>query len=150
LAVAIALPQQTQRAESLVVEVEARVVVLRASDLAALPRDSVRGAVHDEPAHTYTGYHLRDLLRRAGVATDSLGGPALARRVVVEAADGYRVIFSLPELDTSLANGTALLAASRDGRPLPAGTGPWYLVVPTDGRPARWVRGVTRLRVRGE
>ncbi|WP_191908757.1 hypothetical protein [Larkinella humicola] len=41
-----------------------------------------------------------------------------------------------------------LLADSVDGTPLPAGVGPYRVVVPGEKKPARWVRGVKSIEIR--
>ena len=68
--------------------------------------------------------------------------------LLVQAADGYRAVFSLAELDPALTSNPVLLADTRDGRPPDSVKGPWRVVVVSDKRPARWVRGVTVLTVR--
>jgi hypothetical protein len=67
--------------------------------------------------------------------------------VIIEAADGYKVAFALAELDSAFTSSKAILADKRDGKPLSAKEGPFRIVVPSDKRPARWVRQVTALRV---
>ena len=85
----------------------------------------------------------------AGAPTgDKLRGPALATFVLVEAADGYKVVFSLAELDSGTGGTEAYVAFEREGKPLDDTVGPFRLVVPTDKRAARWVRQVTRIRIR--
>jgi hypothetical protein len=149
LALLLALPQTQRAPDSLVVEVAGRVTVVRAADLAGLPRDTARTSIHGGPVLTYTGVKLTDVLRRVGIATDSLRGPALVTRVVVEAADGYRVVFSLPELAPSFGERRVLLVDQLDGHPLPANEGPWRLASAGDaGEHARWVRQVVAIRVR--
>ena len=137
-------------ADSLVVDVAGRIVVLRAADLAPLPRDTVRASFHGGPTLTYSGVRLADVLRLAGVPIDSLHGPQLVRRVLVEAADGYHALFSLVELAPGLGDRVVIVADRLDGKPLPATEGPWRLLVPGDGAHARWVRQVTALRVLDE
>ncbi|MGE3541290.1 MAG: hypothetical protein AB7N91_28130 [Candidatus Tectimicrobiota bacterium] len=61
---------------------------------------------------------------------------------MIEAADGYRVVFALPELDPAFTERLVLLAEQRDGQPLAATEGPLRLVVPGEKRQARWVRQV--------
>jgi DMSO/TMAO reductase YedYZ molybdopterin-dependent catalytic subunit len=146
----LAAPLRTPAADSLLIEVAGRVVVLRAADLAALPRDSIRASFHGGPSHTYGGVPLRHVLRLAGVATDSLHGPQLTQRLLIEAADGYRVVFSVGELAPSLGNTLVIVADRVDGQPLPSAEGPWRLLVPGDGEHARWVRQVTAIRVRAD
>jgi hypothetical protein len=72
---------------------------------------------------------------------------AVALALVVEASDGYRAVFSLTEIDDAPADRTALLADSRDGKPLGPPEAPLRLIVPSDSRPTRWVRQVTTLRI---
>jgi len=148
-ALLLALPQTQRAPDSLIIEVAGRITVIRAADLAALPRDTVRTTIHGGPQLTYTGVKLTEVLRRVGIATDSLRGPALVTRVLVEAADGYRVIFSLAELAPSFGERRVLLVDQVDGHPLPANEGPWRLAAAGDaGEHARWVRQVAAIRVR--
>ena len=74
-----------------------------------------------------------------------LRGPALASYLLVEAADGYRAVFALPEIDPACTDRTILLADRRDGKPLPAQEGPLRIVVPGEKRRSRWVRLVVAL-----
>lgn len=121
---------------------------LAAADLAALPRQEVRATGHDGQAHAYQGVALTDLLALVGGPQGkAIHGPVLAQALVAEAADGYRVVFALPELDAAFATQTILLATTRDGQPLPAEAGPFQIIVPQEKRPARWVRQVQRLRL---
>lgn len=136
--------------DSLLIDVAGRTTVLRAPDFAALPHDTVRARFHDGPTLTYTGVPLVSLLRLAGVPIDSLHGPQLVRRLLVEAADGYRALFSLVELAPGLGDRVVIVADRLDGRPLPATEGPWRLLVPGDGGHARWVRQVVALRILDE
>jgi hypothetical protein len=135
--------------DSVVIEVAGRSTVLRAADLAGLPRDTVQWPYHGTP-HVYAGVRLITLLRRAGVPIDSLKGADLTKRVVVEAADHYRAVFTLAEIAPGLGARMVLLADQEDGHPLTAAVGPWRLVVPADGSGARGVRQVIALRVRDE
>ena len=112
-------------------------------DLARLPR--TKAAVKD---HTYEGVLVSELLKRAGMKLDAgMRGPLLATYVVAEAHDGYRALFSLPELDPAFTTGMVMVADHMDGKPLPDRDGPLKIVVPGDKRADRWVRGVERLRV---
>jgi len=53
----------------------------------------------------------------------------LTRYLVVEGADGYKVVFSLPELDPAFGNRVVLLAERRDGHALAADEAPLRLVI---------------------
>ncbi|MCU0618930.1 MAG: molybdopterin-dependent oxidoreductase [Gemmatimonadaceae bacterium] len=121
-------------------------VVLDAPRLAALPRETVRGRDHGRDA-TFEGTPLRAVLSAAGIRTDSLRGAALTEVLVAEATDGYRIAIALSELSPDLGARAVLVADRRDGAPLSATEGPLRLVVATDGRPARWIRQVTTLRI---
>ena len=68
----------------------------------------------------------------------------------MEAADGYRVVISLPEIDPAFNNKEFFLVYSRDGQPLDAKEGPYRIVIPDEKRMARWVRQVIRLTIRSE
>jgi DMSO/TMAO reductase YedYZ molybdopterin-dependent catalytic subunit len=123
-------------------------LTLGAQDFAKLPQVKVDAKDHDGKNHEYGGVKLRDLLTQAGVATGSdVRGKELAGYAVVEAADGYCVVFSIAELDPDFGNTPVILAGSVDGQPLGAKEGPWRLVVPGDKRQARWVRMVTSISV---
>ena len=78
---------------------------------------------------------------------DKLRGPRMSEVLLVEAADGYRVAFSLAEVDPAFSERDIILADKRDGKPLDAKEGPLRIVAPGDERPARWVRQVTALRL---
>src|SRR5260370_42560816 len=74
---------------------------LSLDDLAQMPR--TKAAVKD---HTYEGVLISALLKRAGMKLDTaMRGPLLATCVVAEAHDGYRALFSLPELDSAFTTG---------------------------------------------
>jgi DMSO/TMAO reductase YedYZ molybdopterin-dependent catalytic subunit len=103
---------------------------------------------HEKKTATYSGVPLRELLKDAGVPSgENLRGKALATCVVVTASDGYQVTFSIAELDEGIGNLQVLIADSEDGKPLGPTAGPLRLVVPTDKRPARWVRMIKTIRV---
>jgi len=97
---------------------------------------------------TYDGVPLAALLERAGVTFGAtLRGARLATYVVVDAADGYRSVFAIAELDSAFADKQILLVDRKDGAALSADEGPLRVVVPDEKRPARWVRQVTGIRV---
>jgi len=121
---------------------------LTAEEWRAIPRVEVRAEDHHGNAGTFAGVPLRAVLAAAGAPLgDKLRGPELADYVLVEAADGYRAVFSLAELDGGFHELTVVLADTRDGAALPAAEGPVRLVIPDERRPARWVRQVTSIRV---
>jgi hypothetical protein len=70
----------------------------------------------------------------------------MALYLVVEASDGYRAVFALPELDPEFTDRVILLADRRDGRPLSDHDGPLQVIAPGEKWHARWVRQVIRLK----
>ena len=121
---------------------------LTGEELAKLPRQTVRAKGHDGVESHYEGVSLIEVLAKAGVPTGKdLRGPAMALYVVVEAADGYRAVFALAELDSAFTDRVVLLADHRDGKPFSAREGPFQVIVPGEKKHARWVRQVIRLKV---
>jgi hypothetical protein len=116
-----------------------------AATRAALPPAEATLTAHGA-AHACSGVWLRDLVARAGVASgDAVKGPALATVITAEAADGYRIVFSLGELDARLGNAAVLVADHCDGKPLSDADGPVRLVAAGEVRAARSVRQLTKL-----
>ena len=116
--------------------------------LAKLPRTTVEASDHGKPG-TWQGVAFDELLKQAGAPLgDALRGGKLASYLVVGATDGYRVVFSLAEFDAAFGATRAILADTRDGKPLDAHEGPFRLVVPDEKRPGRWVRQVERIELR--
>ncbi len=129
-------------------EVE-RPLELTISDLGKFPRRAVRAMDHDGKESAFEGVALVDVLRLAGVPIGKdLRGDKLTTQVIAEAADGYRAVFALTELDPAFTDGVILLADRRDDQPLSAAEGPLRIVVPGEKRHARWVRQVIALTVR--
>jgi DMSO/TMAO reductase YedYZ molybdopterin-dependent catalytic subunit len=122
---------------------------LSAADLKALPRTTLTAMdAHEKQTHVFEGVTLAELLRRAGLPTgENLRGKSMALCVLASAADGYHAVFSLAELDASIGGVAVLVADTVDGQAIPTGQGPLRLVVPSDKRPARWVRMVQSLTV---
>jgi DMSO/TMAO reductase YedYZ molybdopterin-dependent catalytic subunit len=116
--------------------------------LQKLPVKKVTARDHDGTEAEYTGVAVEELLRRAGAPLgEKLRGPALAKAVVVHAADRYQTVFSLAELDSGMTDRITLLAWSRNNEPLTVQQGPLRLIVPGEKRQARCVRQVTAIEV---
>ena len=71
----------------------------------------------------------------------------MATYVLAEATDGYRVVFSLAELDSGILESGVIVADTIDGAGLGAKEGPFKLVAPHEKRPARWVRMLKSITV---
>jgi hypothetical protein len=135
-------PAQTAAATELTVRGDIPAsLVLKADDLARMPRETVSVADQDGTTVNYEGVPLREILKRAGVPLGKdLRGKALASYILAKAHDGYQVVFSLGEIDTDLGNGSIIVADKRDGRPLFGYQGPFRLVCTNDKAAARGVR----------
>ncbi len=118
-------------------------LTLSADDLARMPRASVKLG-----ETVYGGVWLHEILKNAGVPQgEQLRGKALAGYILAKAQDGYEVVFSIAETDPSFIDNQMLVADRANGKPLPAGQGPFRLVVPRDKPAARSVRMLTVLEV---
>lgn len=115
--------------------------------LEGLPTREVRIAHHGK-TQVCTGPLLADVLARLGApAKGEVKGGALVTAVVVEARDGYRVAFSLGELDPLLGRAPVVLTDRCNGAALGDADGPFRLAVEGDQRGARSVRQVESLRL---
>ena len=121
---------------------------LTTKDLEKYPSVEVKAKDRDGKEHTFKGTPLSVVLDSAGVTLGKqLRGENLAKYVIVTAADNYRVLYSLAEIDPEFTSNTVLLCTHVDGNPLPKGEGPFRLVNAVDKRPSRWIREVTAIKV---
>ena len=126
----------------------ARPLVVSDGELQALPRKRVTVTGDKGTQVTYDGVLVSDLLQRAGVPLDKgLRGVQMRLYVIVEGADGYQVVFALPEFDGGFTDRVTILADRQDGKALPSPEGPFRLIVEGEKRRARWVREVSSLDV---
>ncbi len=127
---------------------DGRTIMINPAVRASLPEIRIQATSHGK-TRDYVGIDFRLALKAAGLEpTDSIRGVNLSRVVVAEAADGYRALFSLAELDPTLGNHLVLLTAEPDQREQGDGPIVWRLVVPADGRQTRWVWRLNRVVVR--
>lgn len=123
--------------------------VIHHADWSAFRRIETMQKDRDGTGHVYSGVAVSDLLQKAGVPMGkALRGESMSQYLLVKAADGYRVLFALPELDSAFAEKTILLVDTVDGKPLPEAKGPFRIVVPGEKKPARWIYQVRTLAVR--
>jgi hypothetical protein len=150
LAALFALLVQTGPAfcQQLTVQIEdGKPTVLKRTDLEALPHVKVTTTASGASA-TFEGVALEAVLEKAGVEFgQTLKGKRLASYLLVEAADSYRVVIALPELDPDFTDKQFVLAFLKDGKPLDEKEGPYRIVIPDEKRMARWVRQVTTLKI---
>jgi DMSO/TMAO reductase YedYZ molybdopterin-dependent catalytic subunit len=102
----------------------------------------------DGKDHTYTGVILSDILQKAGVPSGKdLRGKNLTKYVLISASDGYEVVFALAELDKDFTDRVIIVADTVDGKPLPAGEGPFRIIVQDEKKPARCIKMITDIKV---
>lgn len=119
---------------------------LSTEELAKMPHQTV--TMTEMGGASYEGVPLADILAKAGLPFGKeLRGNALASYLLVEARDGYQVVFSLGELDAGVGNTRVIVADGSGGKPLNDQQGPIRLVVTSDQRPARSVRMVEKIHV---
>ena len=124
-------------------------LTLSTADLAAMPRSTASAKDKQGVVHTFSGVALADIFNKAGVTTGrALRGENLAKYVLVTCADNYQVVFSLAELDSSFTDRVVILADQMEGQALPAGVGPYRIVVPGEKKPARNCFQVTAIAVK--
>lgn len=122
---------------------------LTAADLAGMKKTSSVLKDRDGKEQRYTGVAIQQILETAGVTTGKqLRGEHLSKYVVIKCADGYEVLFSLAELDSSFTDRVVILAYETEGKPIPAGKGPFRIIVPGEKKPARSGFQVTDIIVR--
>lgn len=148
LLLALALLVSLASAQQLTIQNESgKQTVLSRADIEALPHVKITPAGTDLSS-TFEGVSLRALLEKGGISFgESIRGKRLASCLLVEAADGYRVVFALPEIDPDFTDKKVILAFLKDGQPLDAKQGPYRIIVPDEKRLARSVRQVTTLKI---
>ena len=111
---------------------------LTLSTLMSLPEHTVTVKDKNGLSHAYTGVYVTDVLAKAGVTTGhELRGENLAKYVLAGCADGYQVVYSLAELDSSFVQNLPIIAYRIDGQPLLKTKGPLRMIMPSDKKPAR-------------
>ncbi len=116
-----------------------KTVTLSAADLAKLPRAEIEAG---KQRRKYSGVALAELLRVAGVQWGGKCSPLLTCYVLVEGADGYRVLFSIPEIDPQQCRKMVILADRCDGKPLSGKDGPYQTIEEDAKERGRWVKQV--------
>jgi hypothetical protein len=120
---------------------------LSRADIESLPHIKVTTTDSDSSV-TFEGVALKSVLEKGGIGFgEPMKGKRLASCLLVEAADGYRVVIALPEVDPAFTEKQIVLASLRDGKPPGEKEGPYRIVIPDEKRMARWVRQVTALKI---
>ena len=149
LVFALAFSRRALQCQQLTVQADSgKQVVLNRADLEVLPHVKVTATDHSSSSVNFEGVTLKSVLEKAGVTFgESMKGRRLTNCLLVEAADGYRAVIALPELDPAFTDKQTVLAFLRDGKPLGEKEGPYRIVIPDEKRMARWVRQVVTLKI---
>ena len=143
------VPQGAKSGTVIVRGLDGQTETLTAADIAKLPHAHVT-LDHMGVTTDFSGPLLSDLLRDVGAPMGvRLHGSGVNDVVFVTAADKYRVVLSLAEVDPSFhRNAKAILADLGDGKPLPAKEGPYRLVVDGDLKPSRAAYSVVAIELK--
>jgi DMSO/TMAO reductase YedYZ molybdopterin-dependent catalytic subunit len=97
----------------------------------------------------YSGIPLEEILKAAGLQFGQMSSArsAAGMCVVVTASDGYKVVFSMAELDSQFQKHLVILVDQENGKPLDAVVGPLRIIAPDEAIHARWIRQVISLTV---
>jgi hypothetical protein len=127
---------------------EGKAVTLSGDELAALPHKSVTVLnAHSKTNETYSGVPLSDLLTKVQVPQgEQVKGALLMTAVIAEGTDGYKVLYSLAEIDPAIHTGDVIVADTMNGKKLDK-DGAFKLVSTEEKRPARWVRNLKSIEV---
>jgi DMSO/TMAO reductase YedYZ molybdopterin-dependent catalytic subunit len=125
-----------------------RPMTITEKEFASFVHAKASAADHEGKMNEYEGVPLFAILARAGAPLgDSLKGKKMFEYIQAEAADGYKVIFALPEIDTSYNANTIIVADKKNGKPLDEKEGPLQIIVAGEKKHARWIRQLTTLRI---
>lgn len=121
---------------------------ITASSFSAMKQVTVNAKGHDGKDHEYGGVLLADIINQAGaVPNNKLSGKAFAKYILIKAADGYRAVIALPEINSEFNDKTIILADKEDGKVLPPANGPYQIIIPGEKKWGRWVRQVTGIDI---
>jgi len=116
------------------------------SRLPVVEQDVLYQTSKGERSGNYKGPLLWSILEARGIADLSGHNAHLQHSFAIEGRDGYRIVFSVGEIDPDFGNAPIQLATERDGKSLVPGEG-YLLVVPGDKRGARYVRDVVKIEL---
>ena len=124
-------------------------VELKIGDLEKMELTQVKKNDKNQVEHIYSGVEMAQLLKAAGVSLGKdLRGEGLLKYLLVEASDGYQVLFSLAEVDPEFVSRKIILAIKKDSSLLPSDEGPFHIIIDGEGRGSRNVRQVTSVKVK--
>ncbi len=151
LAAPLARAQPAEAALLTVVLADGRSQTFSREQLEALPAERASVRVRDGAPFEAVGVSVTALLQASGLdLSQRLGaGNVVGHALVARAADGYRAVFGLAEVDPHFGHAPLLVNwKNADGTPLSARVGPLQLISTGESRPGRWVRQLQSLEVK--
>src|SRR5262249_37896459 len=151
LLAALTLSAPAAKSDDIVLKVVGEVeqpLSLKLTELRAMPRITLKAREKNQEEATFEGVSLAEIIKRAKPRlNEKCCDNAANTCVIIHAADNYRAIFALPELDASFSDRKILLADLREGKGLADSQGPLKLIVPDEKMHSRWVRQVSRIEI---
>lgn len=121
---------------------------LTLSDFSKLPHTTASIKDHDGKEQAYSGVSLQTILTAAGATVGKLLNKEHVNKcLLIICADGYKVAYSLAELDSTFTNKVAIIADQVGGKPLPENRGPFRFIMPGEKKLARSAYKVEELVV---
>ncbi len=123
---------------------------LHIKDLQSLPRKTVRAKDYKGGAVvSFEGVELYEVLKKAGLPFGAnLKHGELSKYLLAEGHDGYKVAFTLAELEPLFTENIVLLADTKDGKPLDDYAGTMCIIIPHEKKNGRWMRQLKSLTVK--
>jgi len=121
------------------------------AQLDAIPTERAPARLRDGAPFTVTGVSVTTLLRLCGLdlSQNLGGGKVVGHALLARAADDYRAVFGLAEVDPHFGHPPLMVSwTNADGSPLSEKAGPVQLISTGESRPGRWVRQLQTLEVK--
>ena len=121
------------------------------AQLDAIPTERAPARLRDVAPFTVTGVSVTTLLRLCGLdlSQNLGGGKVVGHALLARAADDYRAVFGLAEVDPHFGHPPLMVSwTNADGSPLSEKAGPVQLISTGESRPGRWVRQLQSLEVK--
>lgn len=123
-------------------------ITLTVEQLSKYPYEEYKTVDKTGQPIVYGGTALSLILDQAGAPlSPQLRGAYLADYILINAKDGYRVIYALPEVDPEFSSSQVLVVTTKNGLPLNKKEGPFRIVNSMDGKHARWIRQVKEIKI---
>lgn len=125
-------------------------VVFHLKDLQGLPRKTMCAKDYKGDAMVnFEGVELHEVLKKAGILLGThLKHGELSKYLLAEAHDGYKVVFTLAELEPLFTDNIVILADTKDGKPLDDYAGTMCIIIADEKKNGRWMRQVKSFTIK--